>query len=172
MMTQLTRNVQAITQTTHQQPTAQPPPEPDATFDWTRLLQPTPDHFLPATTAQVQRLATGLLAKLPQLTGRDHHEVAFILTMMTDYPNMPDLLANRLYQRANLLYIAVYHGWPTAIAATTSISGSAAIFPPGFQPPPPLVRCTFQQPQARQGPGPTRACGRGRRRGGAAPTDQ
>lgn len=85
MLTQLTRNVQAMSQHVNQHLQPPPPPaaEPDVAFDWAKLLQATPDHFPPATTAQVQRLATGLLAKLPQLSGRDHHDVAFVLTMMT-----------------------------------------------------------------------------------------
>lgn len=124
-MTQLTRNVARISQQVQQTQQQQPPPllpEADAAFHWSRLLRPTPDFFPLATTGQVQRLATGVLAKLPHLSGRDHHEVSFILSMLTDYPYLPEDLANRLYQRTNLLYISVYHGWATAIAATNSVS--------------------------------------------------
>lgn len=164
MMTQLTRNVARMAQQP-QQPTI-PPVEAEPAFDWAKLLQPMVDFFPQASEGQVQRIATGLLAKLPLLTGRDHHEVAFILTMLSDYPNLLEILANRLYQKANLLYIAVYHGWATAIAATNTLASSAAVFPPGFQPPPPPTRRPFpQQPTRTPTTQPIRARGRGRRRG-------
>lgn len=169
LMQELTQNV-----TTMGRQLCRPDPMPDAhpvvidegdpAFNWTRLAQPPSTAFPKATTGQIQRLAAGLLAKLPLLTGRDHHEVAFLLTMASDYPQLPPALADSVYQRMNLLYIATHHGWHNAIAASGSSGASVPVFPPGFQPQP-LQRTAYATRRA-QDPGPTRGTQRGRTRGG------
>lgn len=110
--------------------TGWPPPDPD--FDWTRLFQEPQTTFPAGSTGQVQRLASELLARLPLLTGRDHHEVAFLLNVTSEYEDMDPRVQNSVFQRLNLLYIATHHGWNTAIAASAASAASVASFPPGF----------------------------------------
>lgn len=105
----------------------QPPPD----FHWNRLLQPSPTNFPAPTEVQVQHIATGLLTKLPLLTGQDHHEVQFVVSMLSDYQHLPEELANLVYQRANLLSIAVHHGWHNAIAASATSTPASAILQGG-----------------------------------------
>lgn len=118
-------------------PCAQQQPQglaPPVDFQWRRLIQHCPTNFPPATVDQVKLIATGLLTKLPFLTGRDHHEVEFVLSMLSDYENFDDDLRNIVYQRANMLSIAVHYGWGAAIAASNTAAPSAVVLPPGFQP--------------------------------------
>lgn len=169
LMNELTQNVTLMARQLCRQP--DPPvdvnlpvqDDGDPAFNWSKLAQPPSTAFPKATTGQIQRLAAGLLAKLPQLTGRDHHEVAFILTMASDYPQLPVFLADAVYQRLNLLYIATHHGWHNAIAASGSSGASVAIFPPGFQPAP-AQRSTYVRHAP--DPGPIRGAPRGRARDG------
>lgn len=69
---------------------------PDPNFHWELLRQPAGTEFPPAMVGQVQRLALAVLAKLPSLTGRDH-EVSFLLNILSDYPEMVDVLQNLVY---------------------------------------------------------------------------
>lgn len=139
-LTQLTATVNNFVAAQAQQlaqaaaPACAPAVAAPADFAWGRLIQPCPTAFPAPTIAQVQVLAASLLTKLPLLTGRDHHEVAYVLTMLSDYENLPEPLANYTYQRANLLGIAVYYGWGDAIAASTSTLPAAVVLPHGFIP--------------------------------------
>lgn len=150
--------------------TAGPPPDPD--FDWTRLYQEPQTTFPTGSEGQVQHLAAGLLAKLPMLTGRDHHEVAFLLTVTSEYEDMEPRIQNAVFQRLNILYIATHHGWSTAIAASAASTSSVASFPPGFVLPaePRARRPTVPAPAppaapAPQAQQPARGNRPGRRRG-------
>lgn len=69
---------------------AAPPTDPPAhpAFDWERLCLEPQITFPAGSTGQVQRLVAGLLAKLLMLTGRDHHEVSFLLTVTSEYEDM------------------------------------------------------------------------------------
>lgn len=71
-------------------PAQVPVPAPPPDFHWDRLFLPSPTNFPPATVDQVKNIATGLMTKLPLLTGRDRHEVEFVLTMLSDYENCSD----------------------------------------------------------------------------------
>lgn len=93
---------------------------------WKNLVQPPRSGFPPATKAQVHQIASALLAKLPQLNGRDRNDVQFALSMVSDYHNLPEPVAYVLYQRLNILFLAVYKNWPTALAA----SRATAAVPP------------------------------------------
>lgn len=103
-------------------------------FQWRRLVQPCPTSFPPATLDQVKQIALGLQTKLSLLIGRDHHEVEFVLSMLSDYEEFEPDLQNIVYQRANMLSIAVHYGWGTAIAASNTAAPTAVVLPPGFQP--------------------------------------
>lgn len=152
-----------------------PPEQPPADLHWERLLQPAPTAFPDPTEVQVQHIAAGLLTKLPLPTRRDNHKVQLVVSMFSDYPNLPADLANLVYQRANLLSIAVHHGWDNAIAALCTSTPATAFLPAGFQLEPnrPLRRQQIRQqpaqqqaprdqPQAPRGGGAARGCGRGR----------
>lgn len=60
---------------------AEPRADPD--FNWDRLALPSETNFPVPGDGTIQRMATSLFAKLPNLTGRDQHEARFVLQVIS-----------------------------------------------------------------------------------------
>lgn len=116
----------------------------DPAFNWEALRSPLDTTFPLPSTGVVQRVAAGLFAKLQSgaITGRDQHEARFVLDVLADWPDLEDDLRTRIFQRLNLYAIVAAHGWPTAIAASTS--NLVCVLPPGVTP---VQQQRQQQPQ-------------------------
>lgn len=76
----------------------------DPDFRWERLAVPPETDFPVPGDGVVQRMASSLLAELPTLTGRDHHEARFVLSMASLWPDLNEEDKKIVFQRLN-----VYH---------------------------------------------------------------
>nr|CAD7257388.1 unnamed protein product [Timema shepardi] len=125
---------------------------------WASLETPcTP--VLVATKEQALRLALAAKAKLGELQpGRDAHELRFLLNLLADYNILPEKTRQKVLHRINMVFIAVTRNWTEAIAASGD-GASAAIYPPGYQPPAPIQQVIY-----RDRPAPRAPRGRGERR--------
>lgn len=106
----------------------------DPAFNWESLRSPLDTTFPLLPTEVVQRVAAGLFAKLQSggLTGRDQHEARFVFDILADWEDMELDLRTRVFQRLNIYAFVAAHGWPTAIAASTS--NTVCVLPPGVVP--------------------------------------
>nr|CAD7574412.1 unnamed protein product [Timema californicum] len=125
---------------------------------WASLETPcTP--VLVATREQALRLALAAKAKLNELQpGRDAHELRFLLNLLADYNILPERTRQKVLHRINMVFIAVTRNWAEAVAASGD-GASAAIYPPGYQPPAPIQQVIY-----RDRPAPRAPRGRGERR--------
>lgn len=125
-------------QPVQQQDPAEPLPDPH------RLCLPPETNFRDPGEGMIQRMATSLFAKLPLLTGRDHHEARFILQVTSLWPDLNDEDRVWTFQRLNVYCIVAALGWPAATAACASSTATTDIvLPPGLvlpQPEAPRLR--------------------------------
>lgn len=77
----------------------------DEGLAWAHFLQPESTCSPPSTEAEMYKVATELVALLPQLRGRDRDEVAFALSMASGLPTFSKQLVSVVYKRLFQLYI-------------------------------------------------------------------
>lgn len=109
-----------------------------------RLCLPSENNFRVPGEGMIQRMATSLFAKLPLLTGRDHHEARFILQVTSIWPDLNDEDRVWAFQRFNEYCIVAALGWPAGTAACASSTATTDfVLPPGLllpQPEAPRLR--------------------------------
>ncbi|CAG2057063.1 unnamed protein product, partial [Timema podura] len=127
-------------------------PRPAASFPtkepWALLLPPDAP-LLDVEENVALCVALALKAKAMGLPPeRDRHQVNFILSVASAYPDLPDNIRQIIVHRINTQHIALTKGWPTAIASSGGDVG-AAIYPAGFIPPPPTAAPVYIPPPLR-----------------------
>lgn len=109
---------------------AEPPEDPD--FDWSRFVMPPETSFQVPGNGQVQRMASSLMARIPNLADRDQHEARFVLQVISLWPDLHEEERFWAFQRLNVYCIVAALGWPQATAACASTSATTDfVLPPG-----------------------------------------